>query len=97
MTPKKLRLLLGDVVVFVVVGAVFIVPFVFMVLTASKGRQEASLFRFSWPTEFLLQNVREVLQFADYRTLRALLNSTLPTVGSIVLILLLVGGIAYVL
>lgn len=97
MTPKKLRLLLGDVVVSVVVGAVFLVPFVFMVLTASKGRQEASLFRFTWPTEFLLQNVREVLQFADYRTLRALLNSTLLTVGSIVLILLLVGGIAYVL
>lgn len=98
MKPKKLRLLLGDVIVSVVVGVVFIVPFIFMVLTASKNRQEASLFRFSWPTEFrLLQNVRKVLQFADYRMLRALWNSTLLTVGSIVLILLLAGGIAYVL
>lgn len=98
MTPKKLRLLLGDVVVFVVVGVVFVVPFVFMVLTASKSKQEASLFEFSWPTELrLLENFQEVLQFADYRMLRALLNSTLLTVGSIVLILLLAGGIAYVL
>jgi raffinose/stachyose/melibiose transport system permease protein len=98
MSKKKLLLLVSDVTTFTVLTLIFIVPFIFIFLTASKSKLEASLFAFSWPSEFrLLQNMSEVMQYADYRMVRALWNSTLLTVGTIVLLLLFAGWIAYVL
>jgi raffinose/stachyose/melibiose transport system permease protein len=74
------------------------VPFIFILLTASKPRPEAALFQFSLPSEFLLiQNIREVLAFGDYRMFRALWNSTLLTVGSVTLIVLFAALVAFVL
>ncbi|HRE27648.1 MAG TPA: hypothetical protein PK954_13505, partial [Anaerolineales bacterium] len=71
-----------DAIALVVVGIFFIVPFVFIVLTASKGRQEAGLFEFTLPSQFLLfENMIEVLTFRDFRMGRALLNSSLLTVA----------------
>ncbi|HSK66918.1 MAG TPA: carbohydrate ABC transporter permease, partial [Anaerolineales bacterium] len=76
----------------------FVVPFAFIFLTAAKTRPEAALFQFSWPSEFqLLQNIREVLAFGDYRMFRALWNSTLLTVGSVTLIVLLSAFVAFVM
>lgn len=87
-----------DVIAFIVVAVFFIVPFIFIILTASKSRQEAGLFEFSWPGQFLLyENIVEVLQFGDYRMFRALYNSTLLTVGSVTLIVLFSAMIAYVM
>ena len=78
-----------DVVALVVFGIIFVVPFIFIFLTAAKTRQEASLFQFSWPRKFqLLENIRDVIAFGDHRMLRALWNSTLLTVGSVTLIVL---------
>ena len=76
-----------DVIALIIIGIVFVVPFVFIFLTAAKTRGEAALFQFSWPSEFqLIENIREVLTFGDYRMFRALWNSTILTVGSITLI-----------
>jgi raffinose/stachyose/melibiose transport system permease protein len=87
-----------DILVLIIMGIIFIVPFVFIFLTASKNQQEASLFEFSWPTQFqLLQNLWEVIQFRDYRMALALWNSTLLTVGSAILIVLLASSVAFVL
>lgn len=87
-----------DAVSLVIIGVVFIVPFIFILLTASKTRPEAALFRFSWPSEFqLIDNIRDVLAFGDYRMLLALWNSTLLTVGSVTLIVLLSALVAFVL
>ena len=48
-----------DAVTLVVVFVVFIVPFVFIFLTAAKTSQEAALFQFTWPTQFqLLENIQ---------------------------------------
>ncbi|MCA9912637.1 MAG: carbohydrate ABC transporter permease [Anaerolineae bacterium] len=82
----------------IAVGVLFIVPFVFILLTASKTQTEAALFEFSLPTEFsLFQNLWEVIQFRDYRIILALWNSTLLTVGSVVLIVMLAAGVAFVI
>ncbi len=82
----------------VIIGTVFLVPFAFILLTASKTRSEASLFQFSWPTEFqLLDNIREVIVFGDYRMILATWNSTILTVGSVVLIVLLGALVAFVM
>jgi raffinose/stachyose/melibiose transport system permease protein len=87
-----------DVVSLIVIGIVFVVPFAFIFLTAAKTRAEAALFQFTWPGQFqLIQNLREVLAFGDYRMFRALWNSTLLTVGSITLIVLLSALVAFVM
>ena len=87
-----------DAVALVVVGVVYIVPFVFIFLTAAKTPAEAGLFKFSWPSQFqLVKNVREVLAFGDNRMYRALWNSTIITVGSVTLIVLFSALAAYVI
>ncbi|MGH3314965.1 MAG: carbohydrate ABC transporter permease, partial [Nocardioidaceae bacterium] len=63
---------------------VFLVPFAFIVLTAVKGRQEASLLQFSWPDEFaLVDNIQQVVAARDYMLLTAFVNSTVLTVVSV--------------
>ena len=95
---KVISSALMDVVTLVIISIVFVVPFIFIFLTAAKTRQEAALFQFSWPTEFqLFENIREVLVFGDNRMLLALWNSTIITVGSITLIVLFSALVAYVM
>ncbi len=87
-----------DAVALIVVGIIFVVPFLFILTTASKTRAEAALFQFSWPSEFqLFQNLRDVIAFGDYRMVRALWNSTLLTVGSVTLIVFFAAMVAYVM
>jgi len=95
---KSMASLWIDVVSFIIIGIVFVVPFIFIFLTAAKTRQEAALFQFSWPGQFqLLENIREVMVFGDNRMFRALWNSTLLTVGSVILIILFSAFVAYVM
>jgi raffinose/stachyose/melibiose transport system permease protein len=100
-TKKALKTLARywlDAVVLVVVGVVFVVPFIFIFLTAAKPPAEASLFQFSWPTEFqLLKNIQDVLAFGDNRMYRAFWNSTLLTVGSVTLIVFFSAFAAFVM
>ena len=87
-----------DAVALVIIGIVFVIPFVFIFLTAAKTRAEAALFEFSWPSKFqLLENLRDVMAFGDNRMLLALWNSTLLTVGSVTLIVLLSALVAFVM
>ena len=87
-----------DVAALVVIGIVFVVPFVFILLTAAKTRQEAALFEFNWPSKFqLIENIREVMAFGDKRMFLALWNSSLLTVGSVALIVLLSALVAFVI
>ena len=87
-----------DAVALVVAGIVFIVPFVFIFLTAAKTSPEASLFQFTWPSQFqLLDNIRDVLQYGDGRMFLAILNSTILTLGSVTIIVVLAALVAYVM
>jgi raffinose/stachyose/melibiose transport system permease protein len=86
-----------DVIAFVVVGVIFIVPFIFILLMAAKTRQEAALFEFNLPSRLMIfHNMIEVIKFRDYRMGRALLNSSILTVGSVTLIVLFAALVAYV-
>lgn len=87
-----------DAIVFIVVGAIFLVPFLFILSIASKSRQEAGLFQFTWPSQFLLlDNLAAVIQANDYRMLLALRNSLFLTVASVTLIVLFSALVAYVM
>jgi raffinose/stachyose/melibiose transport system permease protein len=95
---KFLKSVWVDIVTLIIVGIVFVVPFVFIFLTAAKTQADAALFRFSWPSQFqLAENIQEVMAFNDYRMFRALWNSILLTVSSVTLIVLLSALVAFVL
>ena len=98
---KALRILRKswlDVVALIVVGILYVVPFMFIFLTAAKPQAEAGLFQFTWPSQFqLFANIREVLAFGDNRMYRAFWNSIVLTVGSVSLIVFLSAFVAFVM
>lgn len=95
---KVISNVLIDVATLVTISIVFVVPFIFIFLTAAKTRKEAAQFQFSWPSEFqLFENIREVLVYGDNRMLLALWNSTILTVGSVTLIVLFSALVAFVM
>ena len=82
----------------VVAAVVFVVPFVFMVLTAGKDRAEASRLAFTWPTEWHLQeNIEQVFGTRNGLLWTALQNSMVLTVASVGLIVILSAMVGYVL
>jgi raffinose/stachyose/melibiose transport system permease protein len=77
---------------------IFIVPFAFIVLTASKTQQEASQLNFSLPTEWVFfQNLTEVVQTRDFILVRAFVNSTILTVSAVTIMVVLAAMVGYVL
>ncbi len=92
LTPK-----LANLLVFLVMLTVFIIPFLYILLMASKTSQEAALLKFSLPGEFLFfQNMADVVAFGNFRMIRALLNSSWLTVGSVLLVVVLSALLAFV-
>ena len=95
---RSIASVLLDVAALIVIGIVFVVPFVFIFLTAAKTRPEAALLKFSWPGKFqLIENIREVMTFGNNRMFLALWNSTILTVGSVTLIVLFSALVAFVM
>jgi raffinose/stachyose/melibiose transport system permease protein len=87
-----------DAVSLIVIGVIFVVPFIFIFLMASKTGPEAAMFQFTMPEQFqLLDNIRTVLEVGEGRLFLAMWNSAVITVGSITLIVLLSSLVAYVL
>ena len=87
-----------DALALVVIGIVFVVPFVFIFLMAAKTRAEAALFEFTWPGKFqLIENIRDVLAYGNNRMFLAMWNSTILTVSSITLIVLFSALVAFVM
>jgi len=82
----------------VVSALVFLVPFAFILITAMKSQQEASLLQFSWPDQIVLfDNIRQVIEARDYMLVIAFINSTILTVASVTALVIFGAMIAYVL
>jgi raffinose/stachyose/melibiose transport system permease protein len=82
----------------VVLGVVFLVPFAFILLTALKDRQQASLLDFSWPTQLnFVENFIAVIEARNYLLVIAFINSTILTVASVTLMVVLSAMVAFVL
>jgi raffinose/stachyose/melibiose transport system permease protein len=91
------RYLLSTVAIVLSV-IVFVVPFAFILLTAVKDRQQASLLDFSWPHHFqLVQNFMDVVRARDYMVIIAFINSTILTVCSVTIMVVLAAMVAFVL
>ena len=77
---------------------IFVVPFIFILLTAVKTRQDASRLDFSWPTQFqIVQNFVDVISARDYLLIIAYINSTVLTVCSVAILVIVSAMVAYVL
>ena len=83
----------------IVVSAVFfLVPFAFVLLTASKNARDAARLDFSWPSQFqFVPNLIEVLRARDYMLIIAYINSTILTVASVAIMVVLAAMVAFVL
>ena len=87
-----------SIIAIVVSFVVFVIPFLFVLLTAVKTRQEAANLSFSWPSKFqFVQNFIDVVQARDYLLIIAYINSTILTVGSVAILIVLSAMVAYVL
>lgn len=95
---SRARRYLLSVVSIVVLGVVFLVPFAFILLTAVKDHQQASLLNFSWPQHFrVVQNFVDVVEANDYMLIIAFINSTILTVASVAIMVVLAAMVAFVL
>ncbi|MGH1524593.1 carbohydrate ABC transporter permease [Leifsonia sp. L25] len=98
MTRTKVRAWVVGVVAILVSVVVFLVPFAFVVLQASKTPDDASSLAFTWPKEWsFFPNLIAVLQSGDGLIWRAFLNSFVLTVGSVALMVVLSAMAGYIL
>ena len=75
----------------------FLVPFLFIFVTAAKPLAEANALEFSWPSSFVLfQNLGEALAARDYLMVIAFINSVILTVVSVGVLVILSAMVAYV-
>jgi raffinose/stachyose/melibiose transport system permease protein len=95
---QRTRNWIVGLIAIVVSIAVFIIPFVFILFMASKSSTEASDFKLSPPTQWMLwQNIQDVFRTDDYVVVRAFINSTTLTVTSVVLMVVFAAMTGYVL
>jgi raffinose/stachyose/melibiose transport system permease protein len=94
---KNVRGVLVGSGAILVTAVFFLVPFAFILVTASKSVTESSLLTFSWPQHFVLfENLKEALAANDYLMIIAFINSLILTVVSVAAMVLLGAMVAYV-
>jgi raffinose/stachyose/melibiose transport system permease protein len=95
---QRTRARIVGVIAILVSAVVFLVPFVFVVLQASKTPADASSLAFSLPQQWqFFQNFIAVLQSNDGIILRAFVNSSVLTVFSVFLTTVFAAMVGYVL
>lgn len=81
-----------------VASVLFILPFLFIFLTAAKTKPDASRLLFTWPEEWQFwSNFVEVIRARNYMLLLAYFNSTIITVGAVALLVIFGAMVGYVL
>jgi raffinose/stachyose/melibiose transport system permease protein len=98
MRRERRRAWIIGIIAIAVSIVTFLVPFAFILLTASKTAGDAADLAFSWPKEWvLLENIANVLQVSDAVVLRAFINSTTLTVFSVAIMVVLAAMAGYIL
>ncbi|MCR1842835.1 carbohydrate ABC transporter permease [Murimonas intestini] len=94
MKKRQIKYLMGDIIGCLMTVLIFIIPFIFMLLTSLKDRKEANLLSLSLPSEIHLENYIQVFQENDYQILRAFKNSILLAGISVALLIVVcsMGG-----
>ncbi|GLQ10979.1 sugar ABC transporter permease [Devosia yakushimensis] len=96
MTKLSSRLI--GLAAILVSAVVFLVPFIFIIITAFKDKQQAALLDFSWPNGFhLWSNLVEVVTTRNWMMVTAFINSTILTVASVTLLVIFAAMVGFVL
>jgi len=88
-----------DILALAIAIVVFVIPFLFILVTAAKDRATASRLEFTFPAEWgqLLANLGDVITARNNLMVVAMRNSLLLTVASVTLIVFLSAMVGYVL
>lgn len=96
MMPRAQRIWVGGAAICVSFF-IFVVPFVFIILTALKDKREAAKREFSLSSGFhLWDNLVAVVQARDYMLISAFVNSMILTVASVTLLVVFGAMVGYV-
>ncbi len=88
----------GGLLAIALSAVIFLVPFMFIIVTAMKTRQEAALLDFSWPSDIeFVSNLEAVFEARDYLLLTAFINSTIITIVSVAVVVVLAAMVGWVL
>jgi raffinose/stachyose/melibiose transport system permease protein len=95
---RTLRRTALEVVAILAALVVFVVPFVFIFLTAVKDEDQSADLSFSWPTSWpIVQNFKDVFSARNYMLLTAFRNSLILTVVSVAILVVLCAMVGFVL
>ena len=98
MRRQRVRARVIGVIAVAVSAVVFLIPFLYVVLQASKSPADASSLAFSLPKQWqFFQNFVAVLQSNDGIILRAFINSAVLTIFSVFLTTVFAAMVGYVL
>jgi raffinose/stachyose/melibiose transport system permease protein len=76
----------------------FVIPFIFMLLTAVKTVDQSLDLTFSWPTSWpIVQNLKDVFSARDFMLVTAFKNSIILTVVSVAVLVVLCAMVGFVI
>ena len=94
----KISKLFKSIFIFLSLGSIFIIPFYFILVNASKHESEINLSNLNFPSKiYLWENLVEVFAARNYQLVLAFFNSTLITVFSVTFLVILSALVGYVL
>lgn len=94
---KKVASWSKGTLVLVAAVLVFVIPFVFIFVTASKDSEEANFLQFSLPERWrIIENIQQVFAANEFMLIRAFANSILLTLLSVVFLVSLTAMTAWV-
>ena len=77
----KINKLIKSLFIFISLGSVFIIPFYFILVNASKHQSEINLSNLCFPSEiYLWENLKEVFTARNYQHVLAFFNSSMITI-----------------
>lgn len=90
--------MISDLLGLLIIGFVFIVPFLFILVNSFKERREAGLIRFTLPDVWMgKENYLTVLKNNDYELLRGFINSGVLSVAVILILIFICSMAGYIL
>jgi len=94
----KISKLFISIFIFLSLGSIFIIPFYFILVNASKHQSAINLSNLNIPSKiYLWENLVEVFAARNYELVLAFFNSTLITVFSVTFLVILSAFVGYVL
>tara|TARA_B100001057_G_scaffold112984_1_gene111262 strand:+ start:3109 stop:3942 length:834 start_codon:yes stop_codon:yes gene_type:complete len=94
----KFKKLIKSSFIFFSLGSIFIIPFYFILVNASKHESEINLSNLYFPSKiYLWENLKEVFAARNYQLVLAFFNSTMITVFSVIFLVILSALVGYVL